>query len=165
MGVASMKLRIKTSAEYAAKLNKLGSNADIIAKKSIYKAASIVADEIKKNIKKIPLDNGYGTESDKIRGVSNKQKADLIDGFGITPIKFDEYGGINAKIGFDGYGSIATKKYPQGVPNQLLARSVESGTSFREKTPFVRPAVNKARKKAIETMDKTIEEEIKKLKL
>ena len=160
-----MKLKIKTGAEYIAKLNKLGNNADTISKKAIYNATSIVADEIKGHIKKIPLDNGYGTESDKIRGISNKQKADLIDGFGITPIKFDEYGGINAKIGFDGYGSITTNKYPQGVPNQLLARSVESGTSFREKTPFVRPAVNKTRKKAVETMDRTIEEEIKKMKL
>ena len=62
----------------------------------------------------------------------------------------------------DGYGSIPTKKYPNGTPNVMLMRSIESGTSFREKHPVFRPAVNRSRKKAIEAMRNKFDEQIKK---
>ena len=66
------------------------------------------------------------------------------------------------KLGFDGYGSIPTRKYPKGVPNQMLMRSIESGTSFRKKNAVVRKSVNGARKKAVKTMGETIDEELRK---
>ena len=37
-------------------------------------------------------------------------------------------------------------------------RSVESGTSFRKKTPVIRSAVNKSRKAAVEARDNKMEE-------
>lgn len=132
------RITIKSSDEYALKLSKLATGSEEIAKKSIYQAANIIADEIKK---RIPKDMG-----------------DLEDSFGITPIDRDTDGNWNAKIGFDGYDR-------KGVPNQLKARAIESGTSTIKKSPFVRPAVNATKKKAIEAMEKTVEEEIKKLKL
>ena len=65
---------------------------------------------------------------------------------GISPIKHDgDY--INAKVGFDGYGSIPTKKYPKGVPNQLVARSVNSGTSFLKKILLLIVQLIKVKKK------------------
>ena len=54
------------------------------------------------------------------------------------------------KIGFDGYNEVQTKTFPNGQPNALIARSIESGSSTREKTPFLRPALAAARKQAIE---------------
>ena len=68
---------------------------------------------------------------------------------------------VNTKAGFDGYGSVKTKKYPKGVPNSMLMRSVESGTSFREKHPTVRPAVNKTRKQAQKIMEEEIDRQIR----
>ena len=87
----------------------------------------------------------------------------MADSFGLTPIERDKNGFLHTKAGFDGYGSHPTKQYPQGVPNQLLARAVESGSSAREKTPFVRPAVTKTKKAAVEAMQAEIDKEIKKL--
>lgn len=72
-------------------------------------------------------------------------------------------GAHDVKIGFDGYGSKPTRKYPKGVPIPLTARSIISGTSFRPKNNFVRRAVNrKKKKKAIERMDEVINERFKK---
>lgn len=159
------KMYIKASDEYAKKLSKLKGNTDKISEKAIYNGAGIVADAIKDSIKGLPVNNQYGTESDPIRGVSSRQKADLIDGFGVAPMRKEANGDVNTKLGFGGYGRTPTKKYPKGVPNQLLARSVESGTTFRVKTPFVRPAVRKAKADAIQEMDRTIETEIKKIDL
>ena len=45
----------------------------------------------------------------------------------------------------------------------MIARSVESGTSFMEKQPFIRRAEQQAKLKVISTMQKTLDKEIEKL--
>jgi hypothetical protein len=158
------RISFKNGDEYALKLSKLAAQSDKVAKKAIYRGAKVVADKIAQNIDALPEETfRYLRNGEKFAGVPERQKQDLKDGFGITTIKIDDNGDWNAKIGFDGYGSIPTKKYPQGLPNQLLARSIESGSSVRQKKPFVRPAVNSARKKAIEAMKNVIDEETKKI--
>ena len=124
--------------DYALKLSKLGTASEEIAKKAIYEGAKIVADEIKA---RTPRDSG-----------------DLADSLGITPISRDNDGNWTAKVGFDGYDS-------RGVPNQLKARVIESGTSTQKKKPFVRPAVNATKKRVTKRMEEVIDEEIKKLNL
>ena len=86
-----------------------------------------------------------------------------MDGFGVSPLQ-DDSGYRNVKLGFDGYNSVKTKKYPQGQPNALIARVTESGSSYREKTPFIRPAVNAARKPAEKAGQAKIDEKIKSIK-
>lgn len=152
---------------YAKRLGILWKSQKQIIEEAVYQAADIVADEIKKGLKDIPIQEGkngmppIGTQEKPLTGISRKQKADLIDGFGLAPME-DTFGMINTKAGFDGYGSIKTRKYPKGTPNAMLMRSIEGGTTFRKKHPVVRPAVNRARKKAIKAMqdkiDKTMQE-------
>lgn len=72
---------------------------------------------------------------------------------GIAPPAVDARGNTNTKVGFEGYDK-------KGVPNALKARAMESGTSKLRKRPFVRPAVNSTKKKAVEEMGKTLEKEI-----
>lgn len=135
--------------DFALKLSRLAAGSEEIAKKAIYRGAKIVADKIKENLRGVRNVHGY-------------QKQDLIEAFGVTPISRDREGYINAKVGFDGYGSKPTDSYPRGIPNQLLARAIESGTSFRPKQPFVRPAVSATKKQAINEMNLAIDEEIAK---
>jgi len=40
---------------------------------------------------------------------------------------------------------------------------MESGSSKQKKRPFVRPAINRSKKKALEEMQKKYDEELKKL--
>ncbi len=128
----------------------------------VYQGAKIVADEIRKKLAALPEDEFRKLKpGEKFRGVPRSVKDDLLSAFGLAPIESDKNGFRNTKAGFDGYGSHPTPKYPRGVPNQLVARAVESGSSVRQKTPFVRPAVRKARKMAIEKMEKTMDEMLK----
>ena len=150
-------MQVQGLEEYAERLGSLYKDSEQIIKESVYEGASVVADSIKSGLKSLPVDNGQGTEDKMLTGVSRRQKADLIDAFGLAPIENNgDY--INTKAGFDGYGRTKSKKYPKGLPNALLMRSVESGTSFRKKTPVIRSAVNKSRKAAVEAMDKKMEE-------
>lgn len=157
------RMTFKAGEEFALKLSKLATKSDEIARKAIYEGAKIVADKIKANLDALPEEKfRYLGDGEKFVGVPESQKKDLTESFGVTPISIDGSGNWNAKIGFDGYGSIPTNKYPQGVPNQLIARAIESGSSVRQKKPFVRPAVNATRKKAQEKMGEVIDNEIMK---
>lgn len=158
------RMTFKAGEDFMIALSKLSAGTEQIATKAIYAGASIMADKIRDNLEKLPEDTFRFLEDDeKFTGVPKGQKKDLLDSLGITPIEIDKNGNYNAKVGFDGYGTFPTKKYPKGVPNQLIARSVESGSEVRQKTPFVRPAVNAVRSQVTETMNQTITEEIKKL--
>ena len=126
-------ISFKKGDDYALK-SRLAAQSDEVAKKAIYQGAKVVADKISSGI---PKDTG-----------------DLEKSFGITPIERDKDGNWNAKIGFDGYDS-------KGVPNQLKARAIESGTSKIQKRPFVRPAVNATKTKAV-VVKKIIDEETEK---
>lgn len=155
--------QIKGLDEYAIKVRRLSRNSQEIIKKAVYNGADVVADAVKSALRGLPVENGYGTKEKPLRGVSQRQKSDLIKSMGLAPIQnFKNKGYINTKLGWDGYGSVPTKKYPRGVPNQLLMRSVESGTSFRQKTPVVRKAVNGARKTSIKRMSETVDDELRK---
>ncbi len=157
------KVTVLSDASIADKLMKLGNQTDEIAKKAIYAGAKIVTDEIRRNLENLPEDQfRYLEEGEKFNGVPESQKRDLSESLGITPIQRDNDGNWNAKVGFDDYGSFPTKKYPKGVPNTLLARAIESGSSVRMKTPFVRPAIRKTKEKVIAAMQAAVDEEIKK---
>ena len=72
-------------------------------------------------------------------------------------------GVVNVKLGCDGYNSTKTEKYPNGQPNVLIARSVNSGTTFRKKTKFVDKAVDSAKNAAEAAMDAACSREIEKI--
>lgn len=149
--------------DYELMISRLSKGVDDIAGKAIYAGAGIVADAIKENIKDLPIVRGYGTKENPLPGgVTAPQKAGLIDGLGISPMQSDA-GFLNVKIGFDGYNATKTDKYPQGQPNQLVARGVESGTSWKEKKPFIRPAINASKKRAEDEMARILDEEIEKI--
>ncbi len=160
------KISFSRDKEYMQKLRKLEERftTDEVIEKAVYKGAGIVTDAIRTHLSKIPtVKYRHLSKGEVFTGLSEYEKKDLEASFGLTKIRKDRNGFIHAKAGFDGYGSFPTRSYPKGVPNQLLARSVESGSTVRMKKPFVRPAVNASRKKAIETMEEVIDDELKKI--
>ena len=136
------RLRFTGLKEYELQLSRLQRGADEIAGKAIYAGAEIIADAIKQNIQGLPSKTGTTRQG-------------LLEGFGIAPLQ-DDSGYLNVKIGFDGYNA-------KGVPNALMARLFESGTSKVPKHPFVRPAINSSRKRAEARMAEVLDEEIKKI--
>ena len=157
----------KASDEYALRLSKLGAKSKDIAEKAIYVAAGMVTDKIRSNIEALQtvseVENIKAYKSGEKSQLSYLQKKGMLDSLGITDIELDDNGFYSAKIGFDGYNEIKTKKYPKGQPNQLIARVVESGSPYMDKMPFMRTAVNATKKPAIEIMQQIIDEESKKI--
>ncbi len=156
--MAKSKMTIKAGEDYMRRLSQLGEGSGEIAKKAVYEASGIVADRIRKNL----VDNINDPQSAAKNGGSilkksgEKRTGDLVKSLGITPIKLDRNGVLNVKIGFDGYDS-------RGIPNQLKARVMESGSSTIAPRPFVKPAVKATKKAAEETMNRVINEEIEKI--
>lgn len=137
-----------------------------LAGAAIYAGADVVADAIRGGIRELPeVDHRKrGTAGNQLDGITSAQKEGLLEGFGITPMRNDN-GLFNVKLGFDGYNKVKTKRWPAGQPNAMIARSVNSGTSFRKKTRFVDIAAKKAKPEAqkamAEAFDGKLEEMLK----
>ena len=69
----------------------------------------------------------------------------------------------NVKIGFDGYNYVKTKTWPKGQPNAMVARSIESGTSWMSKQPFMRKAESSSKSRCEQAMADTINKELTKI--
>lgn len=123
---------------------------------AIYQGAAILADQLRANIEALPERPRSSKKGEMVKGVTKQQKQALLDHMGISKMQNVD-GTYDIKIGFEGYDDDKTKSYPNGHPISMIARSVESGTSFLQKTPFIRPASQKAKGPAEEAMKKEIE--------
>lgn len=130
----------KGISEYTKQMTKLYDLSQSAIGKSIYQGANIVWEAIRSEIRALPSSS-----------CSPIEKADLIESFGVARMQFRNNFN-NVKTGFDGYNRIKTKKFPNGQPNAMIARSIVSGTSFRAKNDFVGRAVRKVGDAAEETM-------------
>lgn len=147
---------------YIAYLQKIDAITDEAISKAVYEMAKPVADAVRANIQALPTVTNAANIATYRKGysrLSEEERQGLLDGFGVSPMQNDN-GFVNVKLGFDGYNSIKTKKYPNGEPNALIARVTESGSPYREKTPFIRPAVNATRKEAVQRGQMSIDESI-----
>lgn len=150
-----MKFEMDGIADFIGQLTKVYDDAEVMYKRAAYAGARILADEVKKGLNGLRVTGArWGTPEEPLDGVIESTKAALIDRMGVSKIENDGQM-TTVSVGFSGYGH-ATKKYPQGIPIQMLARSVESGTSFMRKQPFIRAAVNRAKKQ----VDAEIEKEV-----
>lgn len=153
-------LKFKGLQQYEMMLSKLETGTEQIVGEAIYSGAEIIADEIKSNINSLEIEQGQEGSSGKLlTGITSAQKKGLQEGFGIASMEYKN-GYRSVKLGFDGYNATKTKKYPKGQPNVLIARAVESGTSFRKKNPFVRKAIKAQKNAAEEKMAKILDEKI-----
>lgn len=147
---------------YISYLQKIDAVTDEAIGEAVYEMAKVVADSVRSGIQALPTVSNRANIATYKKGysrLSDEEKQGLLDGFGVSPMQ-DDGGYINVKLGFDGYNGVKTKKYPKGQPNALIARVTESGSSYREKTPFIRPAVNASKKQAEQAGQMKIDERI-----
>lgn len=143
--------------EYLIQLEKLSQRADETIGEAIYEGAAVVAKACANAIDELPVNNQFNSG-----GITSVQKAGLKEGFGISHAQTDkDY--RHVKLGFDGYNGQKTKKYPNGQPNSVIARSINSGSSYRKKNPFMDRATRSAKASCESTMQKVIEKEISKI--
>lgn len=136
----------------------LSKESEGIAKMCVYDGAKVLADAVKKNINALPTRDPK-THKGK-RGATPAEKEALARGFGIAQMRVG--GSINTVLGFEGYDTNTTPRYPQGHPIPMIARTIESGTSWLTKTPFIKPAIASSQAQAEEAMQRRFDEEISK---
>lgn len=151
---------------YIAYLQRINAVTDEMIGEAVYDMAKVVADKVRANIEALPAvsnEANIATYREGYSRLSEPEKQGLMDGFGVSPLQ-DDSGYINVKLGFDGYNSVKTKKYPNGQPNALIALVTNSGSSYRQKTRFVDKAVSATRKQAEEAGQAKIDEKIRAVK-
>lgn len=146
---------------YIQKLDKLYGNTEKIIGRAVFEGTGVVMKSIKSAIEGLNTDDshGFGTSENPKTGPTSIQKAGLLHSVGIAKMRNDG-GFYNTKIGFDGYNYVKTKRWPQGQPNAMVARSIESGTSWMKKQPFMRKAEQEAKGPCEKAMEETIDLEI-----
>lgn len=148
---------------YLASLERLTDAEEYIGE-AIHAGAGVVADAVRSQIQALPVAQKFAKEGEKLNAITSVQKQGLLapGGFGISHMRKDgDF--YNVKLGFAGYNKQKTKKYPGGQPNSVIARSICSGTSFRQKNDFVGRAVRGTKSSAERKMETKLDEAIKKL--
>ena len=157
-------ITFKNGDAYMAKIAKLSQKAsEEVCGRAIYEGAAVMIERTKAAVDTLPESRGErGTVEKPLAGPSKLQKKALRESVGIAKAKQDgDF--VNVKIGFDGYNSMKTKRWPQGQPNQLIARAVERGTSFMRATPFMKKAVSSAKKDVLAAMGAAMDEKIEEI--
>lgn len=143
-------------------LQNLADGAKDVAKTSLYAGAGFVTNELRNETDRLII-NDASDHVHRMSGIESYQKQDLLDSLGIAGFD-DKEGMIETSVGYHGYGSRPTDAYPNGLPNRLLVRSINSGTSFRVKNPYVRRLVNRIKTRAQQKMADAASAKIEELK-
>lgn len=133
--------------EYFAQLSNLGDKAEGLCKRALYDGAGVVANEVRSEIQGLPTTDKNGDPQQPFE----YEVDGLLSGLGIAKMK-DQDGRFSTRVDFDGYNRMKSQKYPNGKPNAMVARAINSGTSRRPKNPFMTRAVKRAREKAEKAM-------------
>lgn len=157
------KIEMQGMEAWLSELRRAGEATAPVCEAAVYAGAKVVADAIKQstmNLDRVTdAEAMAGWHEGKAVKISVSQKIGLVESLGITPIR-NKYGVFSAKVGFDGYNGVKTKRWPQGQPNQLIARSCESGSSAMKKQPFVRTTIKRVQGEALTEMERAAEKKL-----
>ena len=128
------------------KLSQLGNRTDEIATKALEAGGEVVLRQTKSNLIAVI---GKDTKA------PSQSTGQLVAALGLSRVLVDRNGNYNIKIGFDEYRK-------DGSSNAAVANILEYGKHNQPARPFLKPAKNKSKTEALETMKRVIEEEVNK---
>lgn len=138
-------------------LEKIEGNTDSILEDALKEGIGVVTDEMRAEIQQ--LKSSDQRKKGELRLPSKKDIKGLLDSLGYTPVK-DDGAKFNVKAGFDGYNDVVTDKYPRGHSNQMIANSINKGTSFMQAQPFINRTKKASQANAIDAIQKKLDKEI-----
>ena len=141
-------------------LDKMEQKAPKVAAGALYEGAGIMADEIRKSAESIQTAPLHHTKGGR-RLPSPEEKA-IVTSVGAGIARFGKNGTeVDTSVGYRnaGYAELNGKKKP--IP--VIVNSINSGTSFMKKQPFVRKAARDGSTKAIAKMQAYIENAFEKI--
>ena len=130
---------------YLKSFDKIASEVPQIENKALFDGAGLLADAVAQEI-------------DGLTELNQIQRRGLRKGMGIAGF-WTEQGSTVTKIGFEGYNSIKTRRWPNGQPNAMIARSLIRGTSWMRANRFTARAAKKARERCIRAMQERVDRE------
>lgn len=139
-----------------------GDQAVTVMKAACYAGAGVLADALKAEIQSLPEEEGYMKPGHKRDVIDKHDKRMLAERIGISQIAATT-NKADVVVSFSGYNDRPTKKYKQGVPIPLIARSIESGSSVRKKNPFIRRTFNRVQSEALQKAVDAGQEELNNL--
>ena len=155
------KMQIKGLASYEQAISRLERRLkDEVIGEALYDGAKILADAIREDIEGLETDDrSFTADGGKLKGPKTVQVYGLLDSLGVARMRND-LGVYDVKVGFDGYNKVRTKRWPKGQPNQMVARSIERGTSFMDAQPVFKRTVSRLRGTVQDVMGKSVEKSI-----
>ena len=131
--------------QYEKQLEQIGRQAPRILGRALYDGAGILADAVQ----------------DEIKGLDRldpRQREGLSKGLGVARF-WEKDGNLQTKIGWEGYNSWKTKRWPLGQPNAMIARTTIRGTSWMPANRFTDRAARKARERCVKAMQERMDRE------
>ena len=148
-------MKVEGLDEISEMLSQLENDAQKIASMALYEGAGVMSGEIFRSAKAVRAEPFhyavFGT-----RLPSEEEKEALLANGGIGIAKFDKNGSeVNTSVGYGNSGYTEIKGRQKAVAQ--IANSINSGTSFMQKQPFIRKAASDGTKKATEAIRRAIE--------
>ena len=135
------KCTYKLPEELLRKLSKLGSRMDEVSETVLEAGGEVVLEKVRSNLEGVLSGNSSG---------------ELVSSLGLSGVRIDKNGNSNIKVGF-------AEPRKDGNSNAMVANIIEYGKHNQPAKPFLKPAKTASKKQCIETMAKTLEEEIDKI--
>lgn len=155
------KVKTEGLTELLKELEKLEGDTDEILEEVTLEGAGVVTDVMRAEIKSLKTSDEYEGGKGK-RYAKPEDVKGLYESLGYTPTQFKGTK-IDSNVGFDGYNSNKTKKYPNGHANRMIANAINKGTSFMVAQPFINRSKRQAEKKCIELMQVKLDQAIKQI--
>ena len=135
------KCTYKLPEELLRKLSKLGSRMDEVSETVLEAGGEVVLEKVRSNLEGVLSGNSSG---------------ELVSSLGLSGVRIDKNGNSNIKVGF-------AEPRKDGTSNAMVANIIEYGKHNQPAKPFLKPAKTASKKQCIETMTRTLEEEIDKI--
>lgn len=157
------RIELKGFKQYIELLDITAAQANRMVKKSVYPGAKIVANQCKKEIRSLVTDEDR-SHGRMRNGPTKADVVGLINSLGIAKGRYNSDGTYDVKLGFDGYNELTkSKRHPKGLPNMMVARSVNSGTSFMKAQPFMEKTIRLTERDAVNAMSDQFDKELERI--
>lgn len=157
-----MNMTIEGLDELEARISKYADKSSAAIRAGMYDGAREMLAAVTAEVENLPTEpNRYLRENDKFNVFTETNKRDLLEGLYVHRF-VEENNRIETWVSFDGYGSVATKKYPNGIPNALIANSINSGSSVRRKNRFMARAKKASEALALAAIEEGFEDYLRK---
>ena len=156
-------MNIEGLAELSEQLAQLGEKAQGVAALGLYEGAGIMAEEIKRGADTIRTEEfHYAVFPAATQRLPTPEEKAIVQEAGAGIAKFRKNGSeVDTSVGYRNAGYAELKG--KSVPIPKIVNAINSGTSFMQKQPFFRQAVNQGKTKASEAIIAKCEEEFNRL--